>query len=152
MRLPKQIPITTASAAPDSVGEAHVPVFVPPYVPQNTTRASSASGAIVPNPPGCEGRYWRRRASDSGRSSWRAPDMPCHDGSSPRTAAPCSGPAPDVLFEPIWQIHCGNLSGRISSRPRYCLNRETHVLSTVPFFRVGTASTGHDPAFHPVFR
>jgi hypothetical protein len=59
-------PVTIASVAPDSVGEAHERVFVPRYSLKNTTRASSASAAILPDPPGYEGRYCGRRASDSG--------------------------------------------------------------------------------------
>jgi hypothetical protein len=91
MRLRKQIPITTASAAPDSGGEVHVRVFVPPYSPLNNARASSAIGAIVPSLPGFEGPYWRRRASDSVRCAWRATDRRCLDAFWLRTAAQCSG-------------------------------------------------------------
>lgn len=52
----------------------------------------------MPNPPGCEGPYWRRRASDIGRYSWRAPDMPCHDASWLRTSERWSGPRADSHF------------------------------------------------------
>ena len=93
--------VTIASGAPDSVGQAHVRVFVPLYFLMNTARASNASAAILPNPPGCEGPYWRPRASDIGRYALRAPDMPCHDASWLRTSERCSSHLADSHFSTI---------------------------------------------------
>jgi hypothetical protein len=59
--------LTIASVAPDSLGQVRVRVFVPLCLLKNTARASNVSAAILPNPPGYEGLYWRRRASDIGR-------------------------------------------------------------------------------------
>ena len=83
--------VTIASVAPDSVVEGHVRVFVPPCLLKNTARVSNASAAILPNPPGYEGPYWRPRASDIDHYALRAPDMPCHDASWLRTSERCSG-------------------------------------------------------------
>ena len=94
-------PIKFASVAPDSVGQAHVRVFVPPYLLKNTARVSNASAAILPSPPGYEGPYWRPRASDIGRYALRAPDMPCHDASWLRTSERCSGHLADSHFSTI---------------------------------------------------
>jgi len=93
--------VTIALVAPDSVAEAHVRVLVPPCLLKNTARASNASAATLPSPPGYEGPYWRPRASDIGRYALQAIDMPCHDVSWLRTSERCSGPLADSDFSTI---------------------------------------------------
>lgn len=56
-------------------------VFVAPSPLRNTGHASNGRAAISPGPLGCEGPYWRRRASDICRYALPGIDMPCPAGS-----------------------------------------------------------------------